>query len=248
MALTRGSSSPAASGAAKKMRKVVRVSVVEDVAKQLMDLIARGNLKPGERLPSERELCSLFGVGRSSLREALRCLSMVGILDARVGAGTTVAKSGARFIEKTFEWSLLSEQNDIRALVQVRVALEGAAVAEAALHADAPELAAMEKLLLQMEDCLNDGPRFAELDLAFHVAISRASNNSLLFGLLTMIRSQLVLGMQRVLPLPNALRLSHEEHKDIFGAVRSRDSNLARQKMQAHLAAALERYGQTVRS
>ena len=223
--------------------KVKRISVGEDVAKQIINLIASGEIKPGQRLPSERELCQSFDVGRSSLREALRSLSMVGILDARVGEGTSVAQDSKKFIEKSFEWSLMTEHRDVEALVQVRVALEGAAAAQAALRADALHLASLRTLLHEMGQVLNDQSRFAELDLQFHVTLSEACQNSLLYGLVTMIRSQLVRAMERVLPLPNARLLSHKEHLAIFECVEARDAASARQKMQEHLEASLQRYG-----
>ena len=157
-----------------KARKVARTSIGEDVAKQIISLIAKGEIKPGQRLPSERELCLSFDVGRSSLREALRSLSMVGILDARVGEGTSVAQDSTKFIEKSFEWSLMTEHRDVEALVQVRVALEGAAAAQAALHADALHLSSIRTLLLEMEQVLENQNRFAELDLQFHVTLSEA--------------------------------------------------------------------------
>lgn len=239
----RKSVSPKAVGI--KARKVERSSVGEDVAKQIMSLIAKGELKPGQRLPSERELCLSFDVGRSSLREALRSLSMVGILDARVGEGTSVAQDGGRFIEKSFEWSLATEHRDVEALVQVRVALEGAAAAQAALHADAVQLASIRALLDEMGQVLDDQARFAELDLQFHVTLSEACQNSLLYGLVTMIRSQLMRAMERVLPLPNARLLSHKEHLAIFKSVEARDAASARQRMQEHLEASLKRYSVT---
>ena len=74
-----------------KLKRVSKNSLSEDIAKQLMNLISNGDLQPGYRLPAERELCQRFGVGRSSLREALRGLAMIGVLDIRVGDGTFVA-------------------------------------------------------------------------------------------------------------------------------------------------------------
>ena len=70
----------------------------------MVDLISRDVLKPGDRLPSERELCKRFGVGRSSLREALRSLAVMGIIDGRVGDGTFVSDSNKRYLEKTLQW------------------------------------------------------------------------------------------------------------------------------------------------
>ncbi len=207
-----------------------------------MNLIAQGRLKPGQRLPSERVLCQQFGVGRSSLREALRCLSMVGILNARVGEGTSVAKNDARFIEKSLEWSLMTEQRETEDLLKVRIALEGAVAADAAANAQPDDLLRLEHLLARMSECLKNQAQFAKLDLEFHVALAKASDNALLYSLLSTIRSHLVRGLEKVLPLPNAVPLSHKEHIAIYSAIKGRNSDLARMQMQVHLEAALDRY------
>ena len=236
-------SQPSAREAASlKIRPVGRESVAEQVTQQLMHMISSGELVAGQRLPPERELCQHFGVGRSSLREALRCLSMVGILDARVGEGTSVATSAGRFIEKSFEWSLASEEADFLALMQVRIALECAAAAEAAIHTDSSSLAYLNELLVRMTDKLDDSVEFGRLDLDFHVTIARASQNKLLYNLLALLRPHLERGLDRVLQLPNALRLSLEEHTSIARFVNERHPALARQAMQSHLELAVYRY------
>ncbi len=112
-----------------------------------MGLIATGDLKPGQRLPSERELCVRFGTGRSSLREALRCLSIVGVLNARVGEGTSIAVNGDKFLGKILEWRLITEQHDIENLMQVRIGLEGLAAASAARTGSEENIRALETLL-----------------------------------------------------------------------------------------------------
>src|SRR6185312_17419439 len=115
-----------------KIRPVTKISISEEIAQQIMDLISNGDLKAGQRLPSERELCKNFGAGRSSLREALRCLSIVGVLNARVGEGTSVAVDGSKFLGKIVEWRLITEKHDIENLLEVRIALEGIAAAKVA--------------------------------------------------------------------------------------------------------------------
>ncbi len=76
-----------------------------------MTLISNGDLKAGQRLPSERELCKKFAAGRSSLREALRCLSIMGVLTAKVGDGTSVAMDGTKFMETVLQWRLMTEHH-----------------------------------------------------------------------------------------------------------------------------------------
>src|ERR1700733_4772831 len=129
-----------------KIRRVTKISISEEIAQQIMDLIANGDLKPGQRLPSERDLCKNFGTGRSSLREALRCLSIVGVLNARGGEGTTVAADGGKFLGKIVEWRLITEKHDIENLLDVRIGLEGVAAADAALQATKEDIEKLQAL------------------------------------------------------------------------------------------------------
>lgn len=237
---------PVMKGVQAKIRRVSRVSISEEIAQQIMDLIASGDLRPGQRLPSERELCKNFGTGRSSLREALRCLSIVGVLNARVGEGTTVAADGGKFLGKIVEWRMITEKHDIENLLEVRIGLEGVSAANAAVRATQKELERLEELVSQMKAAVNERKQFAALDLEFHLTLARASGNAFLIDLISMIRSQLARGLTKVLLLPNAIPLSLKEHIAVFEAVRKRDSEAARNAMHSHLQAALQRHRETV--
>jgi GntR family transcriptional repressor for pyruvate dehydrogenase complex len=163
-----------------KIRRVAKTSISDEIVNQIMALIANGDLKPGQRLPSERELCKDFGAGRSSLREALRCLCIVGVLTARVGEGTSVALDGNKFLGKIVEWRIITEQHDIEKLMEVRTALEGITAANVARIGNPELLAKLEALLVKMEAVPKDQlKRFAVLDLEFHVSIAAASDNPL---------------------------------------------------------------------
>ncbi len=207
-----------------------------------MDLIASGDLKPGQRLPSERELCKDFGAGRSSLREALRCLSIVGVLNARVGEGTTVAADGGKFLGKIIEWRMITEKHDIENLLEVRIGLEGVAAANAASRATQKDIERLEQLLSQMKEAIHDRKEFASLDLEFHITLAKASGNAFLIDLVSMIRSQLARGLTKVLLLPNAIPLSLKEHVAVFDGIKRRDPESASAAMHAHLHAALHRH------
>lgn len=225
-----------------KIRRVTKISISEEIAKQIMDLISSGDLEPGQRLPSERDLCKQFGASRSSLREALRCLSIVGVLNARVKEGTSVAVDGGKFLRKIMEWRLITEQHDIQNLLKVRLALEGKSASDAALHRTSEDMDALKKLLARMKETIDDEPQFAALDLEFHITIAIASGNSLLSDMVSMIRSQLARALSKVLRLPNAIPLSLKEHTAIFRAIQRHDADAAGAAMQAHLERALRGY------
>ena len=225
-----------------KIRPIKKISISEEIAQQIMDLISNGDLKAGQHLPSERELCKNFGCGRSSLREALRCLSIVGVLNARVGEGTSVAADGGKFLGKIVEWRLITEKHDIENLLEIRIALEGISAAKAAMLRSREDLATLEALMGKMGTAVHDAKRFAELDLGFHIALAKATDNALLYDLISMIRGQLVRALSTVLLLPHALALSYKEHAAILAAIKRGDAERARKAMQDHLSAVLKRY------
>lgn len=225
-----------------KIRPVTRTSICDEIAKQIIKLISTGELQPGQRLPSERELCEQFGASRSSLREALRCLSIVGVLNARVGDGTSVASDGGTFLRTIVEWRLITEKHDVENLMEVRIALEGVSAANAALRAGPEDIAGFQDLLAKMKLAVRDARRFAILDVEFHLALAKASGNALVFDLVSMIRNHLVRVLPKVLQLPNAMPLSAKEHVAIVAAIARHDAEAARAAMHSHLEAVVRRY------
>jgi len=228
-----------------RIRPVSKVSISEDIAQQILDLISSGALQPGQRLPSERELCKHFGAARSSLREALRGLCMYGVLTARVGEGTSVAADGGKFLGKVMEWRVIAEKHDIENLLEVRIALESIAAANMALYGTDEEIARLGTFLAKMKSCLKDKAKFAAADLGFHVTVAQASGNSLLFDLIGMIRNQLVNALAKLL-LPEVIPVSFKEHEPVYKAIERRDPVAARNAMQAHLEKALERHRESM--
>lgn len=237
---------PGTGAVSPKIRPVSRTTISDEIVEQIMGLIERGDLKPGERLPSERELCVQFGSGRSSVREALRCLSIIGVLNARVGEGTSVAADSGKFLGKILQWRLITEQQNIHNLMEVRIGLEGLIAAQVAINRTPDELRTLKQMLQEMQSAVDNPKHFAVLDLEFHIALAKGSGNTLALDLITMIRGQLSKALARVLVLPNACSLSLEEHKRIVAKIRDRDSEGARGAMHTHLQSASQRYRKAV--
>jgi GntR family transcriptional repressor for pyruvate dehydrogenase complex len=225
-----------------KLHPIRRSSISDDIVQQIISLISKGDLKAGQRLPSERELCVRFGAGRSSLREALRCLSIMGVLTTRVGEGTSVAIDRSKFMETVLRWRLSTEQHDIEDLMEVRIALEGVTAARAARNSADADIKKLRDLVAKMEVAVGDAKRFAALDLEFHLGIAKTSNSDLILDLVSLIRGQLERGVAKVLLVPHAMPLSVKEHKAILHAIIKRDPEAARAAMQAHLNAAILRH------
>jgi GntR family transcriptional regulator, transcriptional repressor for pyruvate dehydrogenase complex len=218
-----------------KIRPIRKVSIAEEIAKQIMDLISSGSLRPGQRLPSERELCEHFGASRPPLREALRGLSIVGVLNARVGEGTSVSVDGGMFMRKVMELRMVTEKHDIENLLEVRLALEVMSAARAARNATEEDLNELRELVAKMKACGTNETQFARLDAEFHVVIAKASGNTLILDLVSMIRNQLIRALTKALRSPNAISHSNKEHSTLLDAIERHDIDASRAAMLAHL-------------
>ena len=217
-----------------KITPAVRTSLSDDIVRQITDLISRGALRPGDRLPSERELCKQFGVGRTSLREALRSLIVMGILDVRLGEGTFVSDSRDKYLEKTLEWGLLLDPKVVEDLIETRVMLESQNAFLAAQRATAEDLEKIEQAIRGMEESLHSTKNYLEFDLKFHLAIARATRNKILYQLLSMTRGYLQEWIKKALSRRQA-ELSLREHEEILKALRSSNPEQARSAMTAHI-------------
>jgi len=225
------------------MHQVHRSSLSDEIVAQITDLIARNVLNPGDRLPPERELCKRFGVGRSSLREALRSLSVMGILDGRVGEGTFVCDN-SQYLEKALKWGVLLDGKKVQDLSETRMMLETQNAYLAAERAEEADLEAIARALKGMEEALEDWDRFLGHDLQFHLEIARATQNSILCSLLETTRNYLQEWIKGSLSEPSLARsraeLSLREHRRILEALIQRDPAGARQAMAAHIRSSSE--------
>lgn len=223
------------------MRPVNRNSLSDAIVEQIIDLISRGVLKPGERLPSEKELCLRFGVGRTSIREGLRSMAVMGILDGRVGEGTFVSADSRKYLEKALQRGLLIDRKSVNDLVETRLMLESQTAHAAAARATEENLQEIEEALEGMRRSLDRPEEYLEHDLRFHLAIARATQNQILYNLLSMTRGYLQTWISESLSKPSARKMrartesSVREHQKILQALRKRKPEQARQAMTEHI-------------
>jgi GntR family transcriptional regulator, transcriptional repressor for pyruvate dehydrogenase complex len=223
------------------MKPIIRTSLSDEIVERIIDLISQRVLKPGERLPSEKELASQFGVGRTTIREALRSLAVLGIVDGRVGEGTFVSSTNRRYLEKALQWGLLIDRKDVRDLIETRLLLESQTAFWASQRATQLNLQEIEAAVKRMEDSIHDPESYLQADLQFHISIAQASQNSILYQLVSMTRGYLQAWIQRSLSRPTPRKtqqraeVSIQEHQKILQAIRSGNAEGARQAMNAHI-------------
>ncbi len=225
------------------LKPVSRTTLSEQVALQIIGMISAGKWKPGDRLPSEAELCKALHVGRSTLREALKSLSFTGLVRMRAGEGTYVAQGYKSFPAEIFTPSTLEMEKTVSALCEARLVLEGELAAFCAERATEEDLQNLEDLLAQMQAHAQlSGDSFLELDLGFHSRIALASRNGVLANLFQTVRDHLVEFVRKGQRMPNSRERAYISHAEILSALKDRNAEKARRLMREHVRRSKEAF------
>jgi GntR family transcriptional repressor for pyruvate dehydrogenase complex len=220
-------------------RSSPRGRLSDAIAEHLTQRIATRVLRPGDELPSEAELALQFKVSKPVVREALGSLAALGIVEIRQGRPTTVQPLSSAPLDHFFGVAIRSSENGLREALELRRALETETAALAAMRASASYIDHLGELVEKMRAHLYELDAWLEADFAFHMALVRSTENSLLQFLTealsdVMRQSIRLLGSQMDLRDPAATLKRHEA---IFDAVRKHDPVAARAAMQTHFDA-----------
>jgi GntR family transcriptional repressor for pyruvate dehydrogenase complex len=162
-----------------------RSTLSEQVAKRLAARIAAGDWKPGEKLPSEAELCKALSIGRSSLREALTSLAFIGLIRVRAGGGSYVAEQPS--VYSSLHWlhsGMLHDEKTFGEFVEARLILATELAGLCADRITSEELSELELLVERMKNTVHDSKEFSKLNLAFHLSMGKAAKNAVLNNIL----------------------------------------------------------------
>jgi GntR family transcriptional regulator, transcriptional repressor for pyruvate dehydrogenase complex len=214
---------------------ISRQKTYELVADRLLSLISSRHLGPGDAIPSERELVHLYGVGRSSIREALRMLESKGVIRSEANGGFTVAEFG-NALNHSLDFLLSVDEADYGELFEVRRILEGEAAALAASRRLDSEVARMGEEVDAMEAGLDSQEGFITADLRFHLIVAEASRNRVVVHLMHAIRALLQRSLASSYHIPGSPEGAIELHRLILEAIAKRRPEEARQRMQEHVS------------
>ena len=218
-----------------KLTAVARVTLGEQVAVQIAGMIAQGRWRPGDKLPPEMELCTVLGVGRSTLREALKSLAFVGYVRMRAGDGTYVAEPTRGILDQIFARGFLKTEKDLADVCETRMVLETELAALAAERAKEEDTAMLADLISAGEKTLKERADFTSIDVDFHLAVARCSKNNLLPRLLMDVRTLLAEWITKSQELPGMRENAQKQHRRIYKSIAARDRERAREEMRAHL-------------
>lgn len=214
-----------------------RVSLTQAAIEQIKDMIVRGELRPGDKLPVENELAARLGLSRGSLREAVRALAVMRVLEVRQGDGTYVTSLEPELLLQSI--GFFTELNQESALVQIldaRRMLEAGAAALAAHFATPEELATLERLVEEMPAC-ESIEAFVDNDMEFHRVIATASRNDVVVALLDNLSSRTTRArVWRGIVETAANQRTIEEHRAIYEALLAHRGDIAAALITAHIA------------
>lgn len=212
----------------------------EEIVNQIKELISRGELNPGQKIPSERELASFLGVSRPSVREAIMVLEAMGFLESRQGGGTYVRSLAD--VSMADPLASMVERRDPRmlhALTEVRIGLETWSAYLAAKRAEDSEIAQLREIYATMVEQAASGGWDAEIDAQFHLTITAATHNTLQVHVLDTIQSlfktTIMVALSEFYSKEGYIELLLNHHREIMEAIAARDPERARDRMMEHL-------------
>lgn len=220
-------------------KKIPQQKVSDRVFEQIRDLITTGKLNPGDQLPPERELTTLFNVSRSSVREAILKLECLGFIEQRHGEGTFV-KSATEAPLMTAAGEFLKQKKFVTDLFEIRSVLESWAAAAAAQHATAREIEKMKTCLAELAQASAHKKSSKELNRSLHTLIAQSTHNLFFVHIMDTISDWIRQLTENIhTQLSNHPEMIHEflaQHAKIVAAIENRDSACAYKCMQTHLA------------
>ena len=221
--------------ALRAVKPIERTTLAASTFEQLISYVVNGDWKAGDRIPPERELCQQLGIARTSLREALKAMELVGMLDSRVGDGTFV-NPRSEFLARPLLWAFTgTDEAELSDVMEARVLLERDLAGMAAERGTEEEIAKIGDAVRAMKDSVASGTSTIEADMTFHLAIAQAAHNSVLQNAVQLLRNLMRQWIQLKLLIPNVPSRVLKQHKEIYEAIRTRDAEAARNAMRQHL-------------
>jgi GntR family transcriptional repressor for pyruvate dehydrogenase complex len=205
------------------------------VVAHVRGLIDRGELKPGDRLPAERELARTLDVSRPSLRAGLRSLAVMGAIDVRPGAGSFIVAGPPALGTEALQFQAALHGFTREKMFEARLVLEVAVAGMAAEHATPEDMATISDEATGMFASMDDPQTFLLHDIAFHRAVAHASANPVLTALVGMVSELFREQRQKTIGHAEDLKEAADEHRAIYQAIRARDPVRARRMMTEHL-------------
>jgi len=213
-------------------RKLRHTRIYEQVVEEMKRLIARGDLKPGDPLPPERQLMDEMGVSRSSLREAFRVLELLGLIESIPGKGRFVRKPRGEAADAR---NMPLEDEAVLELMEARRVLEPAIASTAAMHALPSDLTRLRRVLSSTETNIDNLQHRAQSDFDFHLCLAESTHNFVFINIVKMTFNLIMATHERIYTLLQDKEAFLKEHRDIYEAIIDHDVSRASSLAAGHI-------------
>ncbi len=221
--------------AAPRFAVLARSTLPEEIANRLLALIRAQELRPGDKLPPERTLASMMEVSRPVLREALRALAIMKVVDIRQGSGTYIASLEPEQLVSHLDFVFSKDSIALVQLLEARRVLELGNVRLATERVTENQVAELEDLVARLDAAVGDADRFSDLDIEFHNVVCAAADNFLLGQFMNVINTLGKISRERTGALRDVREATVLDHRRIVEAFHARDADAAADAMQTHL-------------
>ncbi len=217
------------------LREVRKKRAHEDIVRQIRSLVKKDELKPGEKLPPERELSEIFKVSRATVREAILSLETMKLVRRRQGSGTYITAARGEDLVQPLALSLVHEKGDLIDIFSLRKWIEPELAELASENARPEDVHKLRKILREQEKEVRQKKNPVRTDSQFHQALARAARNRIFERLLTAFMDLLKKTREQYLQTEERKQSSLEGHREILGAIQTGDGRKAREAMRRHL-------------
>lgn len=224
-----------------EIRPVSRATLPQEIVKSITDLIMRRVWKAGDMIPSEKELAVRFGVGRSTIREAVKSLAILGVLESRAGEGSFIREPNSELLSGALRWGLMLSERNLDDLMDVRALIEVECVGRAAERRTQQTLDQLFAAIEEMKAHEGSADLFMAIDMKFHNAVSRAADNPIFESISSTIQAMVRIWYPQTYYIPETKSRTIREHLRIADALVAQDREAAVEAMRDHLQLAGER-------
>jgi GntR family transcriptional regulator, transcriptional repressor for pyruvate dehydrogenase complex len=219
----------------KSVTPIQRTTLTASAFEQLISHVVNGSWKAGDRIPPERELCQQLGIARTSLREALKAMELVGMLDSRVGDGTFVCPR-TEFLSRPLLWAFTgTDRSELQDIMEARTIIEENLAGLAAKRGSKEDIASIGQAVQAMRDSIARGDSILEADMAFHIAVATAARNEVLRNAVQLLRNLMRQWIHYKLLIPDVAPAVLKRHVAIYKSISQGKQSAARSEMRLHL-------------
>lgn len=208
----------------------------DKIADRILSMIQKRQLKPGDRLPPERELAKMMGVSRPVLREALRALSMMKVVENRRRAGTYITSLEPEMLVDHLELIFSLDDSTYLDLLKARKVIEPSLTEMAARNLTDEISDQLDRILITTSEAINDEEAFMRADLDLHRLICQTANNLVISRFMASITKLGILSRRRTVKLPEVREETLADHRKIVDALKAHDPEAAKKAMQDHIS------------